>query len=258
MAKMEKKNMMKGMKTGVKYLVVVAIGVGAGGFLGYEYGNTESSSKPASQGLERQISSLEKEVNKLKATITGLEEEAVNKSTDVGALTYPNELPTANVSPEPLETGKAMKIAPAVTPSTHTTTRAPTIHDVAAPAPQADHITAMDTMNKLNTPSVSEANNYQSAMHAEIASQSAAPSTSSTGQYRIQVSSFQYQRDAQAMQAKLQGLGISSKLAQAQVNGRTWHRVQVGPYTSMTEARSAKSNLQSSIKGSMLIVKSSR
>lgn len=265
---MGKENIVNSIKTGAKYLVVAAIGFGAGGFLGYEYGKTESTASPLTQGLEQQINSLEKEVNKLKATITGLEEEASSSATNVGALTYPNELSTANVSPEPLETGKAMKIAnTAVTPSTTPTHSAPTINDVAQPieaAPQDDHITAMDTKNDLHTPRVSEVHhNYNAAipaasdMSAEIANQASASGTNS-GLYRVQLSSFKHQKDAQVMQQKLQNLGIMSTLRDAQVNGHTWYRVQVGPYASMAEARAAKSNLRSSIKSDMLIVKSSQ
>lgn len=75
-----------------------------------------------------------------------------------------------------------------------------------------------------------------------IASDAAAPSLPAAGseRYLLQAGSFRDPRDADAVQAKLILLNFSPHVQTVAIDGTTWHRVRIGPFTSAREVDEAK------------------
>lgn len=59
----------------------------------------------------------------------------------------------------------------------------------------------------------------------------------------LQVGSFQSMDEADSLKAQLAFLGLEAKIKSAVVNDETWHRVQLGPFTSETSLSRAKNLL---------------
>ena len=62
----------------------------------------------------------------------------------------------------------------------------------------------------------------------------------SIGQYTVQVGSFPTQAEAQKLSQDLVSKGFKSSSISAQVNGQTWHRVNVGLFGTVREAQDYK------------------
>jgi len=60
----------------------------------------------------------------------------------------------------------------------------------------------------------------------------------------IQIGSFKNQTDAESIKAKVAFSGFSATIKPVNVNGSTWFRVIIGPYTSSREADKDKRKLQ--------------
>jgi cell division protein FtsN len=58
--------------------------------------------------------------------------------------------------------------------------------------------------------------------------------------YLLQAGSFQDRQDAENRRAKVILLNMSASIVPGVVSGRTWHRVQVGPFTGRDAAESAR------------------
>lgn len=63
--------------------------------------------------------------------------------------------------------------------------------------------------------------------------------------YRLQAGSFRDPRPAEEAKARLALLGVSASVQSVNINGTTWHRVYVGPYTSAAEVEQVKQQLAS-------------
>src|SRR5690606_16100508 len=63
--------------------------------------------------------------------------------------------------------------------------------------------------------------------------------------YRLQAGSFRDPRPAEESKARLALLGISATVQSVNINGSTYHRVYVGPYTSAAEVEQVKQQLAS-------------
>lgn len=74
-----------------------------------------------------------------------------------------------------------------------------------------------------------------------------APNTASTpasgGGYVLQAGSFPVAGDAEAVKARLALLGFVANVQPVTINGTTWHRVRLGPYTSASDLEAAKQKL---------------
>jgi len=71
--------------------------------------------------------------------------------------------------------------------------------------------------------------------------------TPETGKrYLVQVSSFRNDKDAQALKAKLGLLGLRAKVNKAIIKGKTWYRVQLGPYGNAAAMQDVRKQLASS------------
>jgi len=64
-----------------------------------------------------------------------------------------------------------------------------------------------------------------------------------TSQSILQVGSFQSVAEADSLKARLAFLGLEAKIESAVVNDDTWHRVQLGPFSSESRLSRAKNLL---------------
>lgn len=64
------------------------------------------------------------------------------------------------------------------------------------------------------------------------------------GHYFIQAGSFRSLRDADRLKAQLALLGLESRIEKAEIQGTVWHRVRLGPFTSMTEVEKIRDRLR--------------
>lgn len=73
----------------------------------------------------------------------------------------------------------------------------------------------------------------------------AAQQPSSGDKYFLQAGSFQNSDDADNLKAKLAMLGIEASVQSADLSEKgIWHRVRVGPFTSMTDINQVRASLQ--------------
>jgi len=64
------------------------------------------------------------------------------------------------------------------------------------------------------------------------------------GRYFIQAGSFHTHGDADRLKARLALLGVEARIEKAKVKGILWHRVRMGPFSSMNEVESIRSRLR--------------
>ena len=64
--------------------------------------------------------------------------------------------------------------------------------------------------------------------------------------YLLQAGSYPDARGAEEMKARLALLGFVAKVQPVTINGKTWHRVRVGPYASASDVETAKRALSDS------------
>jgi cell division protein FtsN len=64
--------------------------------------------------------------------------------------------------------------------------------------------------------------------------------------YFLQAGSYPDAKGADEQKAKLALLGFTAKVQPITINGKTWNRVRVGPYTSASELEAAKKSLSDS------------
>ncbi|TAM11131.1 MAG: SPOR domain-containing protein [Nevskiaceae bacterium] len=72
----------------------------------------------------------------------------------------------------------------------------------------------------------------------------AVQSSAAQGHFYIQVASFGDAGNAKAALKKLEGLGFHGTTGTAQVKGKTWTRVQIGPYANRASAQAAQTRLK--------------
>ena len=63
------------------------------------------------------------------------------------------------------------------------------------------------------------------------------------GRYILQVGSYPDAKGADEIKAKLALMGFVAQVQPVTINGKTWHRVRVGPYASASELEAAKRSL---------------
>lgn len=89
----------------------------------------------------------------------------------------------------------------------------------------------------------------QQARANPATSATSTPSTSpamATGRYVLQTGSYPEPRAADEAKAKLAMAGFVAQVQPVTINGKTWHRVRVGPYASASELEAAKRSLSES------------
>jgi len=73
-----------------------------------------------------------------------------------------------------------------------------------------------------------------------------APTPTSGGRYILQAGSYPDPKAADEAKAKLALAGFSAQIQPVTINGKTWHRVRVGPYASASDVETAKKSLADS------------
>ncbi len=75
--------------------------------------------------------------------------------------------------------------------------------------------------------------------------QQAAPAPPAVGErLMLQVSSFSNAGDAEALKARLALTGVQANVVPVTIDGRTWHRVRLGPFADSRALESAKRELE--------------
>jgi cell division protein FtsN len=70
------------------------------------------------------------------------------------------------------------------------------------------------------------------------------PAVAATGaRYVLQAGSYPDPKAAEELKAKLALSGFVARVQSVNVNGKTWHRVRVGPYSSASDVEAAKAGL---------------
>jgi cell division protein FtsN len=70
-----------------------------------------------------------------------------------------------------------------------------------------------------------------------------APAAGSGGRYVLQTGSYPEPKAADEAKAKLALAGFVAQVQPVTINGKTWHRVRVGPYASASDLEAAKRSL---------------
>jgi cell division protein FtsN len=64
------------------------------------------------------------------------------------------------------------------------------------------------------------------------------------GTLLVQVAALRTAADAEALKARLAGLGLAAQVQPTRINNDTVHRVRLGPYGSLAQAKETQANLQ--------------
>ncbi len=83
----------------------------------------------------------------------------------------------------------------------------------------------------------------QSASTPAASSEAATPAPAGVARYVLQAGSYPDASGAEETKARLALAGFSAYVQPVTINGRTWHRVRVGPYPSARELEAAKRQL---------------
>lgn len=81
------------------------------------------------------------------------------------------------------------------------------------------------------------------------------PATSAKGEWIVQVASVTQESNANTLAQKLQKSGWTSFVVSAAVNGQTYYRVRVGPYTTREQADKAASGLKKELSQNVAVMK---
>ena len=104
---------------------------------------------------------------------------------------------------------------------------------------------------ELSAKARAEQQRQQQAAQAQAGTGNTAPATAATptpaadasGRYVLMAGSYAEARAADEAKAKLALLGIVAKVQSITINGKTWNRVIVGPYSNASETEAAKATL---------------
>jgi cell division protein FtsN len=75
-----------------------------------------------------------------------------------------------------------------------------------------------------------------------------------TGTYLLQVASFKSHQDADRLKASLALLGMEARIQTVSIDGeQTWHRVRLGPFSSLSEANAVRRRLNANDLDAMIL-----
>lgn len=218
-------------------LVVVAGGFAVGFYVGQEMGMEKASSRSEAR-LLAELKKQKDELAKLRAEASKRLPEA--STTQVGELTFYNELPKQSVEPEPLEPGAG----------TQSTTNRGT-----APAGQTK--SSQESSDK-SLRQIIEQELGRKGSSTASATPAAASTVTSTmgGSYFLQLASFRKQGEAEKLMPKLDAAGFTGSVRRVELKGLgIWYRVYAGPYASKGEAEAAGREAKRKLNISGLVVK---
>jgi len=206
-----------------------------GGFwLGRDRGMQAATGEVRAE-LEAQLHQQQQELAKLHDELSRRAAGAENSGTDVGDLTFYNELPRQAVVPAPLQSNQPAAEKPDAQPVAE--------KPAAAPATMQD-ILAQELQQR------------PPAAPQKSAAATTAPASAQQGTYLLQVGSFQRRQDAERFSTKFTPLGMTPLVREVQLSGRgTWYRVYVGGFASKAAAEEARQRVQRALKIEGLVVK---
>lgn len=227
----------------VLFLTVVALGVVAGGFaIGFMVGQEMGMQKATSEDEARLVAQLKKQKQELAA----LREKAKTRlpevsTTQVGELTFYNELPQQSVDPEPLQT----QVSPAKQSSSVTKVKKQAETETASSEKLLKHIIEQELKQ----------GGDKKPAHASALPPSVKPAKP-VGVYYLQLASFKEENVAQGFFPKLTEIGYEGVIKRVDLPGLgTWYRVYAGPFSSEQASEKAKNNVKSKLNITGLIVK---
>lgn len=112
--------------------------------------------------------------------------------------------------------------------------------------PRYDFYTVLPEMEVLIPDSELQERVRAEAPAPDAAGQTAAVAPPTGIRYRLQAGSFRDPRPAEESKARLALLGISATVQSVNINGSTYHRVYVGPFTTAAEVEQVKQQLAGS------------
>ena len=156
------------------------------------------------------------------------------------------EPPAAALEPEPVKPVSSIaETAPAVSPPaalSSTTLTIPAPNTVAVPRVSdvqvkstAPAVAQPKQAAPAEKPAVAKANT--AAAPAKTVSKPASETANSYNNYWIQTGAFSTKIRAEGVKESLADKGITSIIDNRDIDGKTWYRVRVGPYTTETEAK---------------------
>lgn len=86
----------------------------------------------------------------------------------------------------------------------------------------------------------------QAAQPANATTPATPAPLASTGRYVLQAGSYPDPKTADEAKAKLAMVGFVAQVQPVTINGKTWHRVRLGPYATASELEAAKRSLSDS------------
>lgn len=98
----------------------------------------------------------------------------------------------------------------------------------------------------VSVPAIAETKSAAVVATSTSASQQAPSGDTAAVSYLLQAGSFQDRQDAEARRAKIILLNMDAQISAGVVSGRTWYRVQVGPFAGRNSAEQARNLLSAS------------
>lgn len=221
-------------QTKVLMLIIVALAVVAAGFsvglmMGQEMGKQKAISEEKARLVE-QLKSQQEELSKLRAAAKQRLPEV--STTEVGELTFYNELPQQSVDPEPLTSD--------LTPTRKETNNR---KDKTMPSEQL--------LKSLIEHELSQAGQKR-VESGPVSKESLAGHET----YYLQLASFQKQSDAEAFFPKLDKTGFKGVIKRVELPKLgVWYRVYAGPFSTRLATEEAKRGIKEKLKISGLVVK---
>jgi cell division protein FtsN len=132
---------------------------------------------------------------------------------------------------------------------------------IPAPAPAAKAVdTTAATIAAMTRPASSAAASVTGTAASAVASSapsiaSSTPATTGKERYLLQVGSFRTSADAENLRANLAFSGVPGFTEASSVNGATWYRVYVGPYTDKNKLAQAQASLAANSIHSIVVKK---
>ncbi len=232
-----------GMNWRAMFVVVAGLAVVGGAFVvGYSLGEKRGRMLAEHAGKQRLLD----EIARQKKELAKLKKNAAKKGgkpgqTEVGELTFYNDLPRQAVTPAPLSGTEEAAAA-----GGH---RKPSSARVAehSAKPSAGHAGGEPDVGRIIQQTMKE---EPPRAHAP------APSAARDGDWRVQVGSYQRREDAEALASRARGQGFPATVEQTMVpNLGMWFRVYVGPYASREAARAAQARVRDAMHISGLLLR---
>ncbi len=221
----------------VLLLIIVALAVVAAGFaigfmMGQEMGKQKATSEEKARLVE-QLKSQQEELSKLRAEA----KQRLPKvsTTEVGELTFYNELPQQSVDPEPLAADSG-------------TVNRTTKHDESR---EGEMPPSEQLLKSLIEHELSQAGQKPALSGSAI--KETPPGNKS---YYLQLASFQKQDDAEAFFPKLGKAGFRGVIKRVELPKLgVWYRVYAGPFSTKQATEEAKAGVKQKLKITGLVVK---